>query len=72
MKKDKMYKMTMYLCKGSWDINSALCECPAGKGPCASCKHIHCKNIFVTVTKNFCHSYETQVTKLLFVNITNI
>ena len=40
MKKDKMYKMIMCLCKGSWDINSALCGCPAGRGPCASCKHI--------------------------------
>ena len=40
MKKDKMYKMMMSLCKGSWDINSALCGCPAGKGPSASCKDI--------------------------------
>ena len=40
MKKDKMYKMMMSLCKGSWDINSAMCGCPAGKGPSASCKHI--------------------------------
>ena len=40
MKKDKMYKMMMSLCKGSWDINSALCGCPARKGPSASCKHI--------------------------------
>ena len=40
MKKDKMYKMVMSLCTGSWDINSALCGCPAGKGPSASCKHI--------------------------------
>ena len=40
MKKDKMYKMMVSLCKGSWDINSALCGCPAGKGSSASCKHI--------------------------------
>ena len=40
MKKDKMYKMIMSLCKGSWDINSAMCGCPAGKGPSAPCEHI--------------------------------
>lgn len=40
MKKDKMYKMVMSMCTGSWDINSAFCGCPAGKGPRASCKHI--------------------------------
>ena len=27
----------MCLCKGSWDINSALCGCHAGKGPRALC-----------------------------------
>ena len=40
MKKDKLYRMIMSLSKGSWDINSAICGCPAGKGPSASCKHI--------------------------------
>ena len=35
-----MYKMIKSLSKGSWDINTALCGCSAGKGPSASCKHI--------------------------------
>ena len=30
----------MSLCTGSWQVNSAICGCPAGRGPCASCKHI--------------------------------
>ena len=51
MKKDKMYKMMMSLCKGSWDINSALCGCPAGKGPSASCKHI---GALCYALENFC------------------
>ena len=53
MKKDKMYKMIMSLCKGSWDINSALCGCPAGKGPSASCKHI---GALCYALANFCSS----------------
>ena len=50
MKKDKMYKMIMCIYKGSWDINSALCGCPAERGPRASCKHIHSKKIYVILT----------------------
>ena len=53
MKKDKMYKMIMCLCKGSCDINSALCGCPAGRGPCASCKHI---GALCYALANFCSS----------------
>ena len=53
MKKDKMYKMIMSLCKGSWDINSAMCGCPAGKGPSASCKHI---GALCYALANFCSS----------------
>ena len=52
-KKDNMYKMTMCLCKGSSDINSTLCGCPAGKGPCASCKHI---GALCYALANFCSS----------------
>ena len=51
MKKVKMYKMMMSLCKGSWDINSALCGCPASKGPSASCKHI---DVLCYALENFC------------------
>ena len=53
MKKDKLYKMIMSLCKGSWDINSAICGCPAGKGPSASCKHI---GALCYALVNFCSS----------------
>ena len=53
MKKDKMYKIIMSLCEGSWDINSALCGCPAGKGPSASCKHI---GALCYALANFCSS----------------
>jgi len=35
-----MYRMVMSLCRGSWQVNSAICGCPAGRGPHASCKHI--------------------------------
>ena len=48
-----MYKMIMSLCKGSWDINSALCGWPAGKGPSASCKHI---GPLCYALANFCSS----------------
>ena len=45
--------MIMSLCKGSWDINSAICGCPAGKGPSASCKHI---GALCYALVNFCSS----------------
>ena len=35
-----MYKIQMQLEEASFDIHSAQCGCPAGKGPYASCKHI--------------------------------
>jgi len=40
MKKNKMYKMVMSLHSGSWKVNSAMCGCAAGRGPCTLCKHI--------------------------------
>ena len=51
MKKDKMYKMVMSLCRGSWNINSTMCGCVAGKGPRASCKHI---GALCYAVANFC------------------
>ena len=38
MWKDKAYILS--LSSNKWDINGASCGCPAGKGPCATCKHI--------------------------------
>ena len=40
MRKDHIYKLTLFLDKTSFDVLSAKCGCPAGKGPHASCKHI--------------------------------
>ena len=40
MKKDRVYKIFMSLDSTSWDIVTAECGCPAGKGPNASCKHV--------------------------------
>ena len=39
MRKDRMYKLLLCLDLNTSDIVSAECGCPAGKGPCASCKH---------------------------------
>ena len=40
MRKDRIYKLRLVLDLLSLDIIGAECGCPAGKGPCASCKHI--------------------------------
>lgn len=40
MKKDRVYKLLLSLDSTSWDILTAECGCPAGKGPNASCKHV--------------------------------
>lgn len=40
MRKDRIYKLTLYLDSCSLDVIAAECDCPAGKGPHASCKHI--------------------------------
>ncbi len=40
MRKDCVYKLFLFLDLESWDITGAECGCSAGKGPCASCKHI--------------------------------
>ena len=39
MKKD-VYKVSLSLCENSFDIETAVCGCKAGKGPKASCKHV--------------------------------
>jgi len=51
MKKDKMYRMVVSLCRGSWKVISAICGCPAGRGPRASCKHI---GALCYAVANFC------------------
>ena len=40
MRKDRVYKVVISLHKDSFDVVTACCGCPAGKGPTASCKHI--------------------------------
>ena len=40
MRKDQVYCILMQLNKITYDIGSAECGCPAGHGPCRSCKHI--------------------------------
>ena len=40
MRKDRVYCVRMCLSKTSYDIVNAECGCPAGCGPCGSCKHI--------------------------------
>ena len=40
MKKDTVYKIRMTLNHPSYEIDGAQCECKAGKGPKASCKHV--------------------------------
>ena len=39
MKKDKSYNINITLDRFG-DITQANCSCPAGTGPCGSCKHI--------------------------------
>jgi len=39
MKTDKLYK-TMFILNQEAEICQSNCDCPAGKGPKASCKHI--------------------------------
>ena len=40
MKKDKTYKVELSISHNKWEISTAKCRCPAGKGPAATCKHI--------------------------------
>ena len=40
MKKHTMYKTVVRLDSKSYEVDGAECECVAGKGPTASCKHI--------------------------------
>ena len=40
MRKDRVYKILLSLHNSSYDIATACCGCPAGKGPTASCKYI--------------------------------
>lgn len=40
MKKDRVYKLLIALNNSNFDIVHAQCECPAGRGPTATCKHI--------------------------------
>lgn len=40
IRKDRVYKTLLSLHNSGYDIATACCGCPAGKGPTASCKHI--------------------------------
>ena len=40
MRKDRVYKVVVCMDENAFDIIGAECGCPAGKGPCGSCKHI--------------------------------
>ena len=40
MRKDRTYNLRMSIDQNSYDITAASCDCPAGKGPSASCKHV--------------------------------
>ena len=40
MKKDEVYKLFVSLDNFSFDVLTAVCGCPAGKCPTASCKHV--------------------------------
>ena len=40
MKKDRAYSLLMTLDRVTANVCSAQCSCPAGKGPCGSCKHL--------------------------------
>ena len=40
MRKDRVYVILLSLDTETQDIIRAQRGCPAGKGPCASCKHI--------------------------------
>ena len=40
MQKDRIYNLLMSIDQSSCDIAAASCDCPAGKGPSASCKHV--------------------------------
>ena len=39
MKKYRTYSLLLRIDKATADVSSAQCTCPAGKGPCGSCKH---------------------------------
>ena len=40
MRKDRIYKVFLCMDAKVYNIIGAKCGCPAGKGPCGSCKHI--------------------------------
>ena len=40
MRKDRIYNLLMSIDQNCYDITAANCDCPAGKGPSASCKHV--------------------------------
>ena len=40
MRNDRVYLVQMALTMDGFDVVNAQCGCPAGKGPCGSCKHI--------------------------------
>ena len=40
MRKDRVYKILLCMDANVYDVIGTECGCPAGKGPCGSCKHI--------------------------------
>ena len=40
MRKDRINKVNMVIDSDTHNIVGARCGCPAGKGPCATCKHV--------------------------------
>jgi len=40
MQKDRIYNLLMSINQNSYDITAANCDCPAGKEPSASSKHV--------------------------------
>ena len=51
MKKDRTYRVQLFLLVTGWDIIGATCGCPAGQGPAATCKHI---GALCYLFQNFC------------------
>ena len=40
MRKDRVYKVILILNLGTFNVVGDGCECPTGKGPQSSCKHL--------------------------------
>ena len=85
MRKDRVYKLLLFLDLESSDIIGAECGCPTGKAPCASCKHIEamCYALeefsrfgklpeFLTCTDRLQQWNRPQLKKLEVIPVTNL